>query len=255
MAPAVTSRPDGSPGARVALVVGGSRGIGLAVARRLGAEGYRLSVAARRRPALDQAVAGLRAGGFDAEAVTADLGDGAAVARLLECHQRRFGRLDVLVVSAGVGRPAPLGAVDPADLRRMLAVNLEGPALLVNGALPALRRAGGEHRRALVVLVSSMAGRWPVPGFAAYSATKAGLVSLARSVNTEAAEHGVRACALCPAYVDTEMSAWTAGTVAPSTMLGTDDVAEAVGFLLRLSPNAIVDDLTLRRIGAGPLSP
>jgi NADP-dependent 3-hydroxy acid dehydrogenase YdfG len=71
----------------------------------------------------------------------------------------------------------------------------------------------------------------------------------------EAAEHGVRACALCPAYVDTAMTAWTAETIPPESMLRAQDIAEAVRFLLRLSPNAIVDDLTIRRIGTGPLSP
>jgi NAD(P)-dependent dehydrogenase (short-subunit alcohol dehydrogenase family) len=240
---------------RAALVVGGSRGIGLAVARILGSEGYGLTLAARHQPALDQAVDGLRADGVDAHPATGDLGSPASIAGLLECHERRFGRLDVLVVSAGSGRPGPLGDLHGADVARMLAVNVEGPALLVSAALAALRRAGAEHGRALVFVISSMAGRWPVPGFAAYSATKAALVSLARSVNVEAAEHGVRACALCPAYVDTAMAAWRTGAIPADTMLPVGDVAEAVRFVLRLSPNALVDDITIRRVGTGPLSP
>ena len=240
---------------RAALIVGGSRGIGLAIAHLLGAEGYGVTVAARHQPDLDEAVAGLEAEGVDAQAVAGDISNDEWIRELLERHHRRFGGLDVLVVSAGSGRPTALASLDAEWLDRMIAVNLRGPAMLLARALPALREAGARHRQAMAVVISSISGHWPVPGFAGYSATKAALVSLARSVNVEAAEHGVRACALCPAYVDTAMTAWTAETIPPKTMLRAQDIAEAVRFLLRLSPNAIVDDLTIRRIGTGPLSP
>ncbi len=113
----------------------------------------------------------------------------------------------------------------------------------------------GERTGRWFVVVASLAGTWPMRGFAGYSATKAAAVSLARSIAIEEAGAGVRACAICPAFVDTELSAWARDRVPAEAMLEPADVAEAVRFLLRLSPNASVTELVLRRAGAAPLDP
>jgi NAD(P)-dependent dehydrogenase (short-subunit alcohol dehydrogenase family) len=125
---------------------------------------------------------------------------------------------------------------------------------LVRAALPALRATGAEHGRALVVLVASLAGVRAAGGFAAYSATKAAVVSLARSVTLEEAGHGVRATAVCPGFVDTALTAHLDG-VDRAAMLPTADVAAAVEFLVRLSPVAAVPEIVLGRLAAGPDAP
>lgn len=97
---------------------------------------------------------------------------------------------------------------------------------------------------------------WPTIGSAGYSASKAAAVSLARSIATEEAANGVRACAICPAFVDTDMTSWLDGSIPSEAMLDPHDVAEAVRFLSRLSPGASITELVLRRATApDPLSP
>jgi NAD(P)-dependent dehydrogenase (short-subunit alcohol dehydrogenase family) len=101
-----------------------------------------------------------------------------------------------------------------------------------------------------------MSGVWPTVGSAGYSASKAAAVSLARSIASEEAANGVRSCAICPAFVDTDMTSWLEGSIPTDAMLEANDVAEALRFLLRLSPSASVTELVLRRVGApDPFSP
>lgn len=233
-----------------ALVTGGSRGIGHAVAGALAVDDHDLTLVARDPDALELAAAPLREGGRRVEIHPADLADptAGAGAGVIDVHLAAHGRLDVLVLAAGMTRAATVGATDPARLRTLLGVNVESAFALVSAALPALRASRG-----LVVVVASIAGVAPEPGFAAYSATKAALVSMARSIALEEADAGVRACAICPAYVQTAMT--TAVPLPPESMLRPDDVAEAVRFLTRLSPAASVTDLVLGRVGAGHLRP
>jgi NAD(P)-dependent dehydrogenase (short-subunit alcohol dehydrogenase family) len=100
-----------------------------------------------------------------------------------------------------------------------------------------------------------MSGLWPTPGFAVYSATKAIGVSLARSMSAEEAKHGVRACAICPGFVETGMSTWVQGRVPAREMIRPADVAEAVRMLVHLSPSTVVTELVLSRVGAPPYTP
>jgi NAD(P)-dependent dehydrogenase (short-subunit alcohol dehydrogenase family) len=164
------------------------------------------------------------------------------------------GRLDVVVANAGKGWVGSLADMRDDDLARILPVNVVAPFDLVRAALPHLRKAGAEHGAALAVLVASILGTRPAPGFAAYSASKAALVSLARSVTLEEAPHGVRATAVCPAFVATDMTETYQG-VAHADMLPADDVAAAVGFLADLSPGAAVPEIVLGRLAAGPYEP
>lgn len=235
-----------------ALVTGASAGIGLAIATVLRDEGYRLTLSARDAARLEAAATGL---GGEALTVPGDASDPEAVAGLIDAHVSRHGRLDVLVANAGWGRAAPLGRVRPEDLTKSLTRNVASPFLLVNDALAHLRGAAAQSGRALVILTASIVAQRPALDLAVYSATKAALVSLARSINLEAGGDGLRACALCPAYVDTAFSAWVHETVPPSAMLRPQDVAEAVRFLLRLSPNAVVEEVVIGRASAPGQAP
>ena len=228
-----------------ALVTGASAGIGLAVVRTLCADGYSATMAARREPRLNAAADVLRGEGCDVRTVAIDASAEGAAERLIAEHLDNFGGLDVVVANAGRGTNGTVADAAALDITKMLAVNVAGPFALAKASLPALRATAGWF-----VVTSSMSGIWPTSGSAGYSASKAAAVSLARSIAAEEAVNGVRACAICPAFVDTDMTSWLKGSVATDAMLDADDVAEAVRFLLRLSPSASVTELVLRRVGA-----
>jgi NAD(P)-dependent dehydrogenase (short-subunit alcohol dehydrogenase family) len=144
---------------RAAIVTGGSSGIGLAIAPMLGEEGHGLTVAARRPEKLESAAAGLRKEGFEVNAVAGNLGDEAVVQEVVRSHRERFGRLDVLVNNAGVGIGAPVDEIDSKKLDLQLAINLRSVVLFYRECAELLRAAGAEHRRALVINMSSISGR------------------------------------------------------------------------------------------------
>lgn len=170
------------------------------------------------------------------------------VMALVRAHTQRFGRLDVLVNSAGIAGGEASDAADTGRVDRQIAVNLRGPLLVTREALPLLRAAGAEHGKALIVNLSSVAGKQGQPGNAIYSATKAGLISLTEAVQRETAAEGIQATALCPGLVATAM---TEGAAVPAgQMIQARDVAEAVRFLLRTSASCIVPEVVLNRRGA-----
>ncbi len=233
---------------RAALITGGSSGIGLAIARALGREGYGLTVSARRPDKLEEAVKGLTDDGFDAHAVPANMTDEEEIAKLAGAHRERFGRLDVLVNNAGIGVG---GAIEDHETKRLdlqIAVNLRGPYLALRECIPMLKEAGAEHGKALVANVSSIAGKHGQGWLAAYSATKAGVVGLSQAAHRELGQSGVQVTALCPAFVATEMTDWVED-VPKEEMIQPEDIAEAVRYLLRTSPACIVPELQLIRPG------
>jgi NAD(P)-dependent dehydrogenase (short-subunit alcohol dehydrogenase family) len=222
-----------------ALVTGGSSGIGLAVARMLGEEGYALTLAGRTLERLEAAREGL-----DAAIVPADVSVEEDCARLVAEHVELHGGLDVLVNSAGVGIAGTVGDTETKAWDLQFAVNLRGAFLVTRAALPHLRAAKG-----YVVNLASIAGTIPMPGLAAYGASKAALIALTRTLVREEAEAGVRVTALCPGFVDTPMTAWTG--IPGDEMIAPEDCAEIVRALLRLSPYARVPVVVLERASGG----
>src|SRR5215218_3912746 len=144
---------------RAALVTGASSGIGLAIADVLGAEGHGLTVAARRPEKLAAAVEELRGKGYEVEEVAANLIAEEDVQRVVAAHRERFGRLDVLVNSAGVGVGAPLADHQTKRVDMQLDLNLRAIILFYRECAEMLHAAGSEHRNALVVNLSSIAGK------------------------------------------------------------------------------------------------
>ena len=222
-----------------ALVTGGSSGIGLAIARMLADEGFGLTLAARKVERLEAAAHEL-----GATAVAVDVRSEEDCARLVAAHVDAHGGLDVLVNSAGVGVGGSLGDAPTKHFDLQLEVNLRGAFLVTREALPALRAARG-----YVVNLASIAGTIPTPGLATYGASKAALISLTRSLVREEADTGVRATALCPAFVDTPMAAWTG--IEGADMIQPEDCAEVVRTLLHLSPAARVPVVVIERAGDG----
>ncbi len=228
-----------------AIVTGASAGIGLAVTRALCEDGHPVTMVARRESRLLAAADGLRAAGFDVHTVAQDMSvDGAAVELVVD-HVSRHGGIDVVVSNAGRGASGTVAEATPSDVEKMLRANIGAPFALAAAALPLLRQSAGWF-----VITASLSGIWPTAGFATYSASKAAAVSLARSIAAEESANGVRACAICPAFVDTDMSSWLDGQLTTAAMLTPADVAEAVRFLMRLSASASITEMVLRRSGA-----
>ena len=238
-------------GARAALVTGGSSGIGLAIARALGEDGYGITLSARRADKLEQAAAALAADGIDIEAVPANMAEEAEIVALVERHRERFGRLDVLINNAGVGIGGPIAEHATKSLDMQLAVNLRAVYLTAREALPMLKEAGGEHGKALIANTASIAGKSGQGWLAAYSATKFGVVGFTQALHKEHAGDGIQATALCPGFVDTAMTDWAKDNVPPEQMIQPSDIAEAVRYLLRTSPACMVPELQFIRPGEG----
>jgi NAD(P)-dependent dehydrogenase (short-subunit alcohol dehydrogenase family) len=236
---------------RAALITGGSSGIGLAIARALGQDGYGLTVSARRPEKLEEAVQGLRDDGLDVNAVPANMTDEAAIKQVVDSHRERFGRLDVLINNAGVGIAGLIEEHETKRLDMQLSVNLRAVYLTLRECIPLLRAAGAEHRKALVVNTASIAGKAGQGGLAAYSATKFAVVGLSQAAHKELSEGGIQVTAICPGFVATPMTDWVEGQVPKEEMIQPEDIAEAVRFLLRTSPWCIVPEMMFIRPGEG----
>jgi NAD(P)-dependent dehydrogenase (short-subunit alcohol dehydrogenase family) len=234
---------------RAAIVTGASSGIGLAIAGMLGEEGHALTVASRRAEKLEPAAESLREKGYEVEAVAADVGDEAAVQEVVRRHRERFGRLDVLVNNAGVGVGAAVADIVTKRLDMQLNVNLRAPVLFYRECFEMLQAAGEEHRNALVVNTASISGKFGQGWLSVYSATKHGVVGFTEAMNKELAGRGVKSCALCPGFVDTEMTDFVKEQVSPEQMIKATDIAEAVRYLLRTSPACIVPEIMFTRPG------
>jgi NAD(P)-dependent dehydrogenase (short-subunit alcohol dehydrogenase family) len=228
-------------------VTGASSGIGMAIADILGEEGHALTLAARRPEKLQSAAHSLREAGYEVEAVAGDVADEADVRRIVEVHRERFGRLDVLVNCAGVGVGANVADLDVKFVDMQLAVNLRAPTLFYRECVGLLRSSGAEHGNALVVNVSSISGKSGQAWLSVYSASKAGLIGFTQAMNKELNDEGIKSVAFAPGWVDTPMSEFIQGEVPAHEMISTRDVAEAVRFLLRLSPSSVVPEIIFQR--------
>ncbi len=205
-----TPMPD-----RAALVTGASSGIGLAIADLLRQEGYALTVASRRPDKLSAAAEELRGKGYDIEEVAANLTDEEDVKRVVAAHRDRFGRLDVLVNSAGVGVGAPVAEIETKRADMHFNLNLRAIILFYRECAELLRAAGAEHRNALVINLSSIAGKSGAGWLSVYAATKAAVLGWTQSMNQELVNDGIKSVALCPGFVDTPMTDFVKGQVAP----------------------------------------
>jgi ketoreductase len=221
-----------------ALVTGGSSGIGLAIARMLRDEGFDLTIASRRPEKIE--AAGAEVG---AHAVAADLSKEDDCVRVVADHVARFGGLDLLVNSAGLGIAGTVETLQTKHIDLQLGVNLRGLLLVTREAIPHLKRSRG-----WIVNLASIAGTAPTPGLTVYGATKAAVIALTRSQNAELDDAGVRAIAICPGFVDTPMAEWAG--LQGDEMIQPEDCAEIVRMCLRLSPRARIPQVVVERVGS-----
>lgn len=237
---------------RSALVTGGSRGIGAAIATRLAAEGYSLTLTARGAETLEQFADHLRAThGIMVHTLAGNIASEDHLQALAQSHEAHFGAMNLLVLNAGVGSAAPFESLPSKTFDLMLNINLRSPHLLIQQCLPMLRKAAATDpaRGARVIALSSISGVAAEGGLAVYSASKAALISLCEGLTLEEAANGVTATALSPGYVDTDMSAWNHEEVPASEMLRAEDIAELALAVSHLSARAVVPNIVITRGG------
>jgi NAD(P)-dependent dehydrogenase (short-subunit alcohol dehydrogenase family) len=234
---------------RAAIVTGASSGIGLAVARMLSQEGYRVTIAARRPEKLQAAVAELEGEGLQVHSIAANVANEEEIQRVVAAHRERYQRLDVLVNNAGVGVGALVGEIETKRLDMQLHINLRSIVLFYRECLPLLQQAASEHKNALVVNTSSISGKKGEAWLSVYSATKHAVVGWTEAMNKELGPQGIKSTALCPAFVDTPMTDFVKEHVKPEEMIQPQDIAESVRFLLKTSPTCIVPEIMFVRPG------
>jgi NAD(P)-dependent dehydrogenase (short-subunit alcohol dehydrogenase family) len=236
---------------RAALVTGASRGIGLAIATALAEDGYAVTLTARRPEPLAASADALAERGFEVGHIAADLREEDGIRAIVAGHRERFGRLDVLVNNGGIGFGATAGEHETRLVDMQFDVNLRAVVLMYREALGLLRVAGAEHGRAQVVNVASIAGKQPGAWLSVYSAAKAGVIAYTQAMNRELGEDGIRSVALCPGWVDTQMTDFIKAEVPAVEMIRPEDVASAVRFVLGLSPAAVVPEIVFERPSGG----
>ena len=223
---------------KVALVTGASRGIGAAVAQALDAEGVRLGLASRSGD--DLGIAG-------AVAQPCDVRDPAALASLVAATVERFGRLDILVVNAGVGAYGSFLDLPPEDLEAMIDVNVKGALYAVRAALPELLKSDAAD----IVTIASEAGRRGLPYEVTYCASKFAQVGMTRALDHELREQGIRCTSVCPGGVATDFAMGHGRTPEMpqlAGMMAPTDVAEAVLFVLTRSRNHRILEVAFRPV-------
>jgi 3-oxoacyl-[acyl-carrier protein] reductase len=223
-----------------ALVTGASRGIGLAIARRLGQMGARLSICSRNEKLLDGARSQLQKEGVEAFAFPANVADASQVSSLIDAATAKFGGIEILVNNAGIGRFGPIQQLNETDWDTVLDTNLKGVFLVSRAVIPAMISRGRGH----IVNISSLAGKNSFAGGSIYCASKWGSLGLTYSMAEDLRAYGIRVAAVCPGSVATEFSPHA--NKDPRKMLQAEDVAHAVAMILTEAPQSFISEVLLR---------
>jgi len=226
---------------QVAVVTGAGRGIGAAIARKLGTMGAAVLVSGRTPAPLDQTVRTIVEAGHRAEAVTCDVTAQQSVKALAEQVEKKFGRVDILVNNAGIGGfSTPLHQLPVEDWDRILNTNLRGVFYMIHALAPLMIKGKSGH----IINISSLAGKNALPNGAAYAASKWGLNGLSYSVAEELRSHNIRVAVICPGSTNTELSPHEGKSA--SRMLQPDDVAHIVEMLVTQAPMSFASEVLLR---------
>ena len=226
---------------RVALVTGGTRGIGKAIARGLAQEGFRVAISGRTETTVRRAVDEFAASGQEVSGFPADARREEDQKALMDFVARELGRLDVLVNNAGIGGFGRVDEIAPEKFRDVVETNLLGAFYAIHYAAPLMKKGGG----GFIVNIASLAAVNAFGGGAAYNASKFGLLGLSDAAMLDLRHDGIRIAAILPGSVATEFS-HSHGSRETSWMLASDDVARAVCDLVRYPDRAIPSRLDLR---------
>jgi len=232
----------------VAIVTGGSRGIGRAIALALAGEGAAVVLAARSAEKLAEAAELVRKAGGRAQPVVTELSDEESIRNLIRVTQETFGRLDILINNAGITHSARLEETRTEDLDRCWTINARAPFILCREALPLLRQA----QAGFIVNISSVVGVKGYPLQSAYTASKHALRGMTISLAEELRDTKIRVHVICPGGVNTEMVQSVRPDIKTEDLIDPDEIAELVLYLVTRRGNAVIDELHVRRATALP---
>jgi NADP-dependent 3-hydroxy acid dehydrogenase YdfG len=236
---------------RVALITGASSGIGAAIARDLGARGYHLALAARRKDALESVAAEIRTTGGGAIPLVCDITKPDQIATCVDRAIIEFGRIDVLVNNAGIMHNGLIAGADVNEWREMIDVNLMGLMLMTHAVLPHMKAAGGGH----ILNISSVAGRIITVGNGVYNVTKWGVNVFSEALRKEVYADHIKVSVVSPGVVDTELLEKIANPQARANFkafaatlepLSADDIARAVAYALEQPAHVAVNEIVVR---------
>ncbi|MGD0309163.1 MAG: SDR family oxidoreductase [Acidobacteriota bacterium] len=228
---------------KVALVTGGTRGIGFAIARALLARGAKVFLCGTTVPGVDEAITALRrVQDSRPRGMVCDVRNYEQVRGLLRETEQSFGGLDILINNAGVGLFRNVQELTPEEWRTMIETNLSGVFYCCREAIPLLKRRGGGY----IINIGSLAGKNAFPGGAAYNATKFGLIGFSEALMQEVRYDHIRVSCVMPGSVDTKFGDSAGKESSSSWKLQPDDVAGAVMNLLEMDPRALASRLELR---------
>jgi len=226
---------------QIAVVTGGGRGIGAAIAQRLASMGAVAVLCGRTRAPLQATAQAIADAGGQATVSECDVTDLGSVETIAVQVSRDFGRVDILVNNAGVGAfGGPLHQMPPDSWDKVLNTNLRGVYYCIRAFVPSMIAAKSGH----IINISSLAGKNALPNGAAYAASKWGLNGLSYSVAEELRVHNIRVSVVCPGSVDTELSPHTGKD--PSRMLRPEDVAHVVAMLVTQAPQSFTSEILMR---------
>ena len=233
---------------KVAIVTGASRGIGRAISVALGAEGATVILSGRAAEALAETAAQVTAAGGRAHPVATELTSEESIKDLIQVTCEKQGRLDILVNNAGITHSAALAETQTEDLDRCWAVNARAPFILCREALPLLKQSEAGY----IINVSSVVGVKGYPLQSAYTASKHALRGMSISLAEELRGSRVRVHVICPGGVDTEMVSRVRPDIAKADLIGPEEIAELVVYLVTHRGNAVLDEVHLRRAASSP---
>jgi 3-oxoacyl-[acyl-carrier protein] reductase len=225
---------------KVALVTGASRGIGFAIARRLGQMSARVAICARDQAKLDQAAFILRAEKIETLAVRTDVARDDEISALVQKTREEFGPIDILVNNAGIGLFGAFHEFGEADWNRVIDTNLKSAFLASRAVAPEMIRRQTGH----IINISSLAGKSAFAGGAIYCTSKWGLLGLTGSMAEDLRAYGIRVSAICPGSVATDFAGH--GGKDPSKLLQPDDIAHAVAALVTQGPGSFISEVHIR---------
>ena len=225
---------------KVALVTGASRGIGFAIARRLGQMGSRVSICGREAAKLEPSAATLRGEGIDVLSAVADVAREDQILTFVQKTQNEFGSIDILVNNAGIGFFGPFHECSEADWNRVMDTNLKSVFLVSRAVVPEMIRRQTGH----IINISSLAGKNTFANGAIYCASKWGLMGLSGSMAEDLRGYGIRVSTICPGSVATEFAGQSKKN--PDKALHAEDIAHAVAAVVTQSAGSFISEVHIR---------